>query len=51
VTENVGHRFADGHWKCRKCGYEWMPRNPDRDPKKCPRCWAWLDKPLSGGKP
>ena len=49
-AQNVGHRFQDGHWRCGKCRYEWMPRNTGRDPKKCPRCWAWLDKPLNGGK-
>lgn len=41
-AQNVGHRFQDGHWRCGKCRYEWMPRYPGRDPKKCPRCYAWL---------
>lgn len=23
---------------CKRCGYEWWPREPDKVPKKCPHC-------------
>jgi len=26
--------------KCEKCGWEWIPRV--NEPKRCPRCQAWL---------
>ena len=41
----VGRKHPDGHFDCRRCGYSWLPKTEGRDPKKCPRCWAWLDKP------
>lgn len=24
--------------KCKKCGYEWYPRDPKINPKECPNC-------------
>lgn len=24
--------------KCGKCGYEWLPRSNNPNPKRCPRC-------------
>jgi len=27
---------------CLRCGYEWLPRNPDHIPKKCPKCLTKL---------
>ena len=29
--------------KCKGCGYKWEARVPN--PKKCPYCQAWLNKP------
>jgi hypothetical protein len=35
----MGRIKIDG-WKCERCGYEWAPRFPGRDPKVCanPKC-------------
>jgi rubrerythrin len=49
-TVPIGLRHDDGHWQCRRCGYEWVQRDPDRNPKKCPFCFMWLDKPWNGRK-
>jgi hypothetical protein len=27
---------------CLRCEYEWLPRNPDHIPKKCPKCLTKL---------
>lgn len=27
---------------CLRCGYEWLPRNPEHIPKKCPKCLTKL---------
>ena len=25
-------------FRCERCGHEWVPREPDREPRVCPRC-------------
>jgi len=25
-------------WKCERCGYEWIPRNPNSEPEVCAKC-------------
>jgi hypothetical protein len=41
----AGIRYADGHMRCRRCDYAWMPRV--EMVKKCPRCYYRLDIPIS----
>ena len=52
-VKTVGERLGDGRWRCRACGYRWMPRqlNPDDPPKKCGHCFKWLDSPWKGEAP
>lgn len=30
-----GHEFKI-EFKCLRCGYKWVPRNPNKKPKVCP---------------
>jgi predicted Zn-ribbon and HTH transcriptional regulator len=32
--------------RCPHCGYEWRPRV--ERPKKCPRCYRWLERGEKG---
>jgi DNA-directed RNA polymerase subunit RPC12/RpoP len=25
-------------YRCERCGHEWLPRNPKREPPACPKC-------------
>jgi len=25
--------------RCKKCGYEWIPRKPKEEIRKCPNCY------------
>ncbi len=31
-----GNEFSDGKLKCKRCHYEWYPRDPNIMPKVCP---------------
>lgn len=40
---------------CERCGHEWIPRDPDEPPRRCPACKSpYWDRPRrdakSGGK-
>ncbi len=42
AAKPTGVLYADGHMRCRRCDYQWMPRI--KTPvKKCPRCYRRLD--------
>jgi len=26
---------------CKKCGWKWFPKNPDKEPRSCPFCKSY----------
>lgn len=39
-----GHGGIEMKCPDTRCGYKWVPRVPN--PKKCPKCLRWLDRPV-----
>lgn len=34
--------------ECKRCGYQWLPRNKSKKPKTCPKCKSpYWQKPLT----
>ncbi|OFV98268.1 MAG: hypothetical protein A3H28_08065 [Acidobacteria bacterium RIFCSPLOWO2_02_FULL_61_28] len=37
--------------RCERCGYEWIPREPDVEPEACPKCKsAYWNRPKKHGE-
>lgn len=37
---------------CERCGHEWIPRDPDDPPRRCPSCKSpYWDRPRQNPKP
>lgn len=38
-------------WVCERCGYKWLPRDADVEPKRCPGCKSpYWNKPRQDRK-
>lgn len=37
--------------RCFRCGYEWIPKSPNKRPRVCPKCVSpWYDVPRKNKK-
>jgi len=38
-------------WVCERCGYKWLPRDADMEPKRCPGCKSpYWNRPRQSNK-